>query len=101
MFYAISGDYQLENIADSVLKDGDDIARRVDHYWRDVFASVGSDACTLKYHVLAEFVKAMLVITHGNSDIDRSFSYSGHSITSKRVAFNETSVNGLRSTRAV
>ena len=91
--------YQLENISDSLLKDEHDTTRRVDHFWRDIFAIVGNDGITLKYSVLTVFVKSLLVIAHGNSDVERGFSDSGHSVTAERASLNEASINGLRSTR--
>src|SRR6266516_2553373 len=91
--------YQLENIAESLTKDEHDSARRVGHFWRDVLAIAGNDGITLKYPVLSLFVKSVLVVTHGNSDVERGFSDSGHSVTAERAALNEASINGLRSTR--
>jgi len=80
-------------------KDEYGFARRVDHFWRDVLATAGNDGSIPKYPVLSVFVKSLLVITHGNSDIERGFSDSGHSVTAERAALSEASINGLRSTR--
>src|SRR6266516_7801015 len=91
--------YQLENIAESLTKDEHDSTRRVDYFWRDVLAIAGNDGITLKYPVLSVFVKSLLVVTHGNSDVERGFSDSGHSVTAERAALSEASINGLRSTR--
>jgi len=70
----------------------------VAHFWRDVFATAGNDGSTPKYPVLSVFVKSLLVITHGNSDVERVFSDSGHSVTAERAALSEASIDGLRST---
>ena len=59
----------------------------------------GNDGITLKYPVLSVFVKSLLVVTHSNSDVERGFSDSGHSVTAERAALSEASINGLRSTR--
>ena len=88
--------YQLENISDSLLKDEHDTTRRVDHFWRDIFAIVGNDGITPKYPVLTVFVKSLLVIAHGNSDVERGFSDSGHSVTAERASLSEASINGLQ-----
>jgi len=91
--------YQLESIEEGLTKDEHGFARRVDHFWRDVLATAYSDGSTPKYPVLSVFVKSLLVITHGNSDVERGFSDSGHSVTAERAALSEASINGLRSTR--
>jgi len=88
--------YQLENISDSLLKDEHDTTRREDLFWRDIFAIVGNDGITLKYSVLTVFVKSLLVIAHGNSDVERGFSASGHSVTAERASLSEASINGLQ-----
>ena len=62
--------YQLENIADGIMKDKSGTIRHIDHYRRDVLATVASDGCTLKYDSMGVFVKSHLVITHGNSDVE-------------------------------
>jgi len=90
--------YQLETIPETLMKDEHGTFRRVDHYWRDVLAITGSDGSSLKYHTLSVFVKSFLVITHGNSDVERGFSDSAHSVTAERAALSEASINGLRST---
>jgi len=81
--------YQLENIADSAVKDADGNTKQIDHYWRYVFAIVRSDGNTLKYPDLTVFVKSLLVVTHGNSDVERGFSDSGHSFSDSRESFSE------------
>ena len=88
--------YQLENIDENLVKDEHGTARRVDHYWRDVIGIVGIDGTTMKYPLLA---KSPLVVTHGNSDVERGFSDSGHSVTAERAALSVASINSLRSTR--
>ncbi len=45
------------------------------------------------------FVKSLLVVTHGNADVERGFSDSGHSVTAEKAALSEESINGLRATR--
>lgn len=47
---------------------------RIDHFWRDIIyekTSLGS----LKYPSIAKLVKASLSLSHGNSDVEREFSY--------------------------
>ena len=53
--------YQLEESVDSFIKDPGGTVRRVDHYWRDVFQIVSTYGVTLKYGILAVFVKSLLV----------------------------------------
>jgi len=56
--------YQLESIEEGLTKDEHGFAKRVDHFWRDLFC--GNYGSTPKYPVLSVFVKSLLVITHGN-----------------------------------
>jgi len=79
----------------ALTKDEHGFTRRVDHFWREGLATAGNDGSTPKYPVLSVFVKSLLVITHGNSDEERGFSDSGHSVTVERAALSEASINGL------
>jgi len=53
--------YQLESVEEGLTKGEHGFARRVDHFWRDVLATAGSDGSTPKYPVLSVFVKSLLV----------------------------------------
>jgi len=79
----------LESIEEGLTKDEHGFATRVDHFWRDVLVTAGNDGSTPKYPVLSVFMKSLLVITHGNSDVERRFSDSGHSVTNERAALSE------------
>ncbi len=88
--------YQLESVSDNCLKNDDGSIKRIDHFWRDIFNLQGNSEGS-KYPRLTVFVKCLLVVTHGNADVERGFSQSSHSVTDDRVRLTETSVNGLRS----
>ena len=43
-------------------------------------------------------VKSGLILTHANSDVERSFSESGKNVTQERVSLSESPVNGTHGT---
>ncbi|CAF1496057.1 unnamed protein product, partial [Rotaria magnacalcarata] len=51
-----------------------------------------------KYPTLSKIVKNILIISHGNSDVERGFSINEHIITENRTLLSLSSINGLRST---
>jgi hypothetical protein len=91
--------YQLETVPQAFITDDAGMQRRLDHYWRKIFSMTDSDGCTLRYPQVTVFAKAVMVLAHGNADVERGFSDNGHSITSERVLLSQASVCGLRTTR--
>jgi hypothetical protein len=71
--------------------------QRVDAYWNAI-GNVKTATNEMKYPNLMPFVKSLLVLAHGNADVERGFSDSGKSVTSQRTSLSEESTNGLRST---
>lgn len=70
---------------------------RIKSYWNEVFHS--KDALgNIKYPNLTKVVKGTLILSHGNSDVERAFSESGSQMTKARASLSSTSVNGLRTT---
>lgn len=43
-------------------------------------------------------IKSGLILTHANSDVERSFSESGKNVTQERVSLSESPVNGTHGT---
>jgi hypothetical protein len=68
---------------------------RIDYYWNKIFSILTNNG-TPKYPTLANLVKNVLIITHGNADVERGFSINSNIITENRASLSETSVNGLR-----
>ncbi len=53
-----------------------------------------------QYPVLIKFVKCLLSLSHGNSDVERGFSENNNLVSDDRSLLNESSINGLRATNA-
>ncbi len=49
----------------------------------------------LEHHQL---IKNVLIISHGNADVERGFSTNGNILTEERTLLSEKSINGLRTT---
>lgn len=71
---------------------------RVDQYWNRIFSlkTVFGDP---KYPQLTRLVKTILVIPHGNADVERGFSQTGNFLTEDRTCLSAASVNALQSTK--
>ncbi len=51
-----------------------------------------------KYPTLAKIVRNVLIMSHGNSDVESGFSINEHFVTENRTLLPLSSINGLRST---
>lgn len=98
--------YSLENIDETwVLKQkhsnlngkGRLEYQRIDVYWNHVFEILRTNGQP-KYPTLAKLIKNVLIISHGNADVERGFSTNGNILTENRTLLSEKSINGLRST---
>ncbi|CAF0854255.1 unnamed protein product [Adineta steineri] len=69
---------------------------RVDYYWNKVL-SLTANVGLPKYPTLAKIIKNVLIISHGNSDVERGFSINEHLVTEYRTLLSLASINGLRS----
>ncbi len=67
----------------------------IDYYWNKVFSILTSNG-TPKYQTLAKLIKNVLIIAHGNADVERGFSINSNVITENRTPLSEASINGLR-----
>lgn len=68
---------------------------RIDQYWSkvlDMTNAVGQ----LKYANLGKVVRACLALSHGNSDVERSFSVNKRIVTSDRASLSEDTINAIR-----
>ena len=52
-----------------------------------------------KYPNIEKTVKAMLILSHGNSDVERSFSEAANQVTKTRSTLSKESIIGLRAAR--
>ena len=69
--------------------------QRIDYYWNKIMAITATDGRS-KYPVLTRLIKNILIISHGNADVERGFSVNQNIVTSNRSLLSEVSINGLR-----
>ncbi|CAF2889007.1 unnamed protein product [Rotaria sp. Silwood2] len=98
--------YSLDNIDEKWYikdkKEGDSGSEcityhRIDYYWNKVLAITTADGRP-KYPTLGKLIKNILIIPHGNADIERGFSINENMVPQNRSLLSDTSINGLRST---
>ncbi|CAF2101817.1 unnamed protein product [Rotaria magnacalcarata] len=96
--------YSIETIDDSwIIKrkynglDGQEYIEHheVDFYWNKVLSIVQINGYP-KYPILSKLVKNILIISHGNADVERGFSANTNVLTKDRTLLSEKSINGLR-----
>ncbi|CAF1279750.1 unnamed protein product [Adineta ricciae] len=69
----------------------------IDFYWDKILSIVRHNGCS-KYPTLSKLIKNILIISHGNADVERGFSINGNILTEDRTLLSEKSINGLRAT---
>ncbi|CAF4586322.1 unnamed protein product [Rotaria sp. Silwood1] len=98
--------YSLENFDQKWIVEGrqDDgygnekvIFHRIDYFWNHVLSMKMVDGRP-KFPILGKLIKNILIIPHGNADIERGFSINENIVTSNRSNLSNTSINALRST---
>ncbi|CAF3857221.1 unnamed protein product [Rotaria sp. Silwood1] len=96
--------YSIETIDDSWLikRKYNDLHGRehieyheIDYYWNKVFSIVRVNGHP-KYSTLRKLVKNVLIVSHGNADVERGFSTNGNILTEERTLLSEKSINGLQ-----
>ena len=96
-FEDINETWITESKNDDGSKNGKITYHRIDYYWNRVLSIKGADGC-LKFPTLSKLIKNILIIPHGNADVERGFSINENIVTTNRSSLSSTSVNGLRST---
>lgn len=71
----------------------------IDEYWCQVLSTTTLTGSP-QYLVLTKLVKCLLSLSHGNSDVERGFSQNNNLVSDDRSSLNESSINGLRATKA-
>lgn len=74
-------------------------SERIDCYWSNLL-SIKNDG-QLKYATVAKVIKAALVLSHGNSDVERCFSFSGRVLTDNRAAMSERTLNSIMTVKSI
>jgi hypothetical protein len=70
---------------------------RIDYYWNQII-SLTNNVGLPKYPTLAKIVRNVLIMSHGNSDVERGFSINEHFVTEHITLLSLSSINRLRST---
>jgi len=60
----------------------------IDYYWNKILSIVRSNG-HLKYSTLSKLIKNVLIISHGNADVERGFSTNGNLLTEERTLLSE------------
>ncbi|CAF0949463.1 unnamed protein product [Adineta ricciae] len=71
------------------------IYHRIDFYWNKVLAITTTDGRP-KYPALSKLIKNILIISHGNADVERGFSINENIVVQNRSLLSDFSINGLR-----
>lgn len=71
---------------------------RIDYYWAKVF-NIKSLEGKCRYPVLAKYIPNLLMLAHGNSDVERGFSLNNALVTSERNALAENTIKGVRAVK--
>lgn len=86
--------------AESIASDADEpnwVIKRVDDFWAQVFKMKSSSSVS-KFPNLSKLIKLCLTLSHGNADVERSFSENKLVLTSGRTRISDATLNGYRST---
>ncbi|CAF1203448.1 unnamed protein product [Rotaria sp. Silwood1] len=67
----------------------------IDYYWNNVFSILTKNGIS-KYPTLTKLIKNVLIITHGNADVERGFSINSNILRENRSSLSESSINGPR-----
>ncbi|CAF4117335.1 unnamed protein product [Rotaria magnacalcarata] len=73
------------------------IYHRIDYYWNKVL-NIKTANGFAKYPTLSKLIKNILIIPHGNADVERGFSINENLVPENRSKLSCLSINGLRST---
>ncbi len=63
----------------------------IDYFWNKVLSIVRS-AEHSKYPTLSKLIKSILIISHGNADVERGFSINGNILTEESTLLSEESI---------
>ncbi|CAF0847693.1 unnamed protein product [Adineta steineri] len=92
--------YSIEAIDDSWIikrKHIDVEYHEINFYWNNVLSIFRSSEHP-KYPTLSKLIKNILIISHGDADVERGFSINQNILTEDRTLLSEKSINGLRTT---
>ncbi|CAF0806384.1 unnamed protein product [Adineta steineri] len=70
---------------------------KINYYWNKALSIVRSSGYP-KYLTLYKLIRNILIISHGNADVERGFSINQNILTEDCTLLSEKSINGLRTT---
>lgn len=89
---------QCENIPQDWYIGSEGNFLRVDSYYNKIF-SLKNDRGDQKYPELTRLIKSILVIPHGNADVERGFSQVSNYLTEARIQLSERSVSAIQTAK--
>lgn len=73
---------------------------RIDVYWENLLSLKGSGD-KLKYPSVSMVVKAALILSHGNAEVERGFSSSGLVLTDDKASMSERTLSSIMTVKSV
>ena len=87
--------YQQQEIPEDWYKTDGTGNTRIDHYWAKVFQMKTLSENEMFPH-LKKLIKAVLTLSHGNADVERSLSVNKQAVGTNRTLLTPESLNGIR-----
>ena len=87
--------YQHQEIPEDWYKTDETGSTRIDHYWAKVFQKKTLSG-TEMFPYLKKLIKAVLTLSHGNADVERSLSVNKQAIGTNRTLLTPELLNGIR-----
>lgn len=73
---------------------------RVDVYW-SALISIKNSMGEIKYPTVRKVVKAALVLSHGNAEVESGFSSSGRTLTDDRASMSERTLSSIMTVKSI
>lgn len=67
---------------------------RIDTYWQRIF-DIKRESGEYKYVYIPILIKSVLILSHGQADVERGFSKSVRTLTKERANMNEQTLNNI------
>ena len=87
--------YRRQEIPEDWFKTDEAGRTRIDHYWARVI-EIKTLSGTEMFPYLKKLIKAVLTLSHGNADVERSLSVNKQAIGTNRTLLTHESLNGIR-----
>ena len=87
--------YRRQEIPEDWFKTDEAGSTRIDHYWARVI-EIKTLSGTEMFPYLKKLIKAVLTLSHGNADVERSLSVNKQAIGTNRTLLTHESLNGIR-----